>query len=76
MTIYRDFPKATLCSFCKITVSHRDSGISIVIPNICLVGGGGIHFLSQFYGFFLVELLLDEMYQEFFASLVKVNLNI
>jgi hypothetical protein len=53
MTIYRDFPKATLCSFCKITVSHRDYGISTVIPNICLVGGGGgIHFLSHFYSFF------------------------
>jgi hypothetical protein len=30
---HRDFTKATLCSLCKITVSHHDSGISIVIPN-------------------------------------------
>jgi hypothetical protein len=32
--IHRDFPKATLCSFCKITVSHCDSDISTILPNI------------------------------------------
>jgi hypothetical protein len=31
-----DFPKVTLCNFCKIMVSHRDSDILTVIPNIGL----------------------------------------
>jgi hypothetical protein len=35
--IHRNFSKATLCSFCKITVSHRNSDISTIIPNIGLV---------------------------------------
>jgi hypothetical protein len=35
--IHLDFSKATLNSFCKITVNHRDSGVLTVIPNIHLV---------------------------------------
>jgi hypothetical protein len=34
VVIYRDFSKATLFSFCKITVNRRDSGIFTVIANI------------------------------------------
>jgi hypothetical protein len=34
--IYRDSPKATLFSFCKMTVNRRDSEIFIVIANIGL----------------------------------------
>ncbi|MCH88577.1 L-aspartate oxidase [Trifolium medium] len=33
-TIHRDFPKATLYSFCKITANHRYSGIFTMMPNI------------------------------------------
>jgi hypothetical protein len=33
---HRDFSKVTECSFWKIIVDHRDSGISTVIPNIHL----------------------------------------
>jgi hypothetical protein len=33
MTTYHDFADATLCSFWKIIVDHRDSDISTVIPN-------------------------------------------
>ncbi|PNX54312.1 histone-lysine N-methyltransferase ATXR2-like protein, partial [Trifolium pratense] len=32
--IYGDFPKATEHNFCKITMGHRDSDTSTVIPNI------------------------------------------
>jgi hypothetical protein len=33
---HRDFIEATECSFWKITVDHRDSGIFTVIPNIVI----------------------------------------
>jgi hypothetical protein len=35
--IHLDFLKVTFCNFYKITVSHRDSDIFNVIPNIDLV---------------------------------------
>jgi hypothetical protein len=30
---HRDSTETTECNFCKITVNHRDSNISTVIPN-------------------------------------------
>jgi hypothetical protein len=32
--IHRDFSEAIKCSFCEITVDHRDSGVSTMIANI------------------------------------------
>jgi hypothetical protein len=37
--IHHDFPKATIYSLCKITVSHRDFDIPTVIPNTGLTEG-------------------------------------
>lgn len=34
MSTYLNFSKATLCTFCKITVNDDDSDISVVISNI------------------------------------------